>query len=70
MSRNGFDRGASFVRSLVSKHGFANHVADGINGGIIGLQLLVHLNKSARAQLNLRFVQARNFRIRLAPDRD
>ena len=50
VSGNGFDRGASFVRGLVRQHRFADHVADGINRWVVGLELLVDLNKSALAR--------------------
>ena len=51
VSGDGFDRGASFVRGLVRQHRFADHIADGVDGGIVGLQLLVHLNESALVRL-------------------
>ena len=55
--------------AFVRQHGLADHVADGVNRGIVGLQLLVYLNESARADLNLSLVQAGNFGIRLASHR-
>ena len=42
---NRLDRGSSFMRRLVRQHGLTDHVADGVNRWIVGLQLLVHLDE-------------------------
>ena len=55
---------------FVGQHGLADHVADGVNRGVVGLQLLVYLNESALADFDLSFLQAGNFGIRLASDRN
>src|SRR5229473_439069 len=67
VSGDGLHRGASLMRCFVRQHGLPDHVANRINGGIVGPQLLVHLNESERADSNLRFVQASDLGIRLAP---
>ena len=59
----------AFVRGLVGQHGFADHVADGVDRRIVGLQLLVHLNESACAHFNCVLSRPGNFRIRFAPHR-
>ena len=51
VSGDGFDGGAAFVRCFVRQHRLADHVADGVDGRIVGLQLLVHLDESALARL-------------------
>ena len=58
------------MRSLVRQHRLAGHVTDGVNQGIIRLQLLIHLNKSALADLYPSFFEAGNLGIRLASHRD
>src|ERR1700680_3969977 len=70
MSSDGFDRGASFMRGLVRQHGFAHDVADGVNGGIVCLQLLIYLNETALADFDLSFLQTRDLGIRLASHRN
>src|SRR5437899_11851622 len=68
--RDGFDRDAAFVRRLVRKHWLADYVADRVDGGIIGLELLIHLNESALADLHAGLVEAGNLGVRLASYRD
>ena len=53
---------------LVREHGLADYIADRVDGGIVGLQLLVHLNETARADLHPRFVEAGDLGVRLASD--
>ncbi len=47
---DGFGGGASFMRSLVRKHGLTDYIADGVDRGIVGLELLVDLDESALAE--------------------
>ena len=53
---------------LVRQHGLADHVADGVNGRIVRLQLLVHLDEPARTDLHSRLVQPWDFGVGLASD--
>src|SRR6202140_5438103 len=55
MSSNGLDRDPAFMRRLVRQHGLADHIPNGVDGRIFGLQLLVHLNEAALANLHSRF---------------
>ena len=68
VSGDGFDGGASFVRGFVRQHGFADYVANSVDGGIVGLQLLVYLDESALADFDLSFFEAGNFGVGLASD--
>ncbi len=70
VSGDGFDGGAAFMRGFVRQHGFADHIADGVDGGVVGLQLLVDLDESARADFDLSFVEAGDFGIGFASDGD
>src|SRR5579864_1284155 len=67
---DGFNGDTSLVRRLMSQHGLAHDVADGIDGRIVRLQLFVDLNEAAGPNPNLSLLQTRNFRIWLAADRD
>ena len=58
MSGNGFHGGAAFVHGLVRQHRFAGHIADRIDRGIGGLQLLVDFDESARTYYDLGFFEA------------
>ena len=69
MSGDGFRGGASFVHGFVSQHGFSDHVSDGVDGGVVCLELFVYLDESARTDFDLTLVQAGDFGIRLASDR-
>ena len=68
VTRDGFDRGSSFMRGFMRQHGFADYVSDGVDGGVVGLQLLVDLDESARTDFDLSFVEAGNFGIGFASD--
>ena len=70
VSGDGFDGGAAFVHGFVREHGFADYVADGVDGGVVGLQLLVDLDESFGADFDLGFVEAGDFGVRLAADGD
>ena len=70
VSCDGFDGGASFMRSLVRKHGLADYVANGVDRGIVSLQLLVDLDESALADLHMCLFQTRDFGIGLAAHGD
>ena len=67
---DGFDGGPALVHGFVGEHGFADHVADRVDGRIVGLELLVDLDEALRADLDFCFFQAGNFGVRLAADRD
>ena len=45
----------------MGEHGFAHHVADGVDGGVGGLQLFVHFDESAGVDFDLGVVEAGNF---------
>src|ERR1700677_917685 len=70
VSGDGFCRSAAFVHGFVGQHGLADDVADRVDGGVVGLQLLVDLDESALADFDLSFFQAGNFRVRFASDRN
>src|SRR5579863_1625012 len=70
VSGDGFGGGSSFMRGFVRQHGLADYVSDCEDSGVIGLELLVDLNESAGAELDLGFVEAGNFGIGFAADRD
>ena len=70
VSGDGFDGGASFVRGFVGEHGFADYIADGVDSGVVGLQLFVYLDESALADFDLSLFQAGDFGVGLASDRN
>ena len=67
---NGFGGGPALVRGFVRQHGFSDHIADGVDGGIVGLQLLVDLDEAARPDFDCGLLQAGDVGIGFASDRD
>src|SRR4029077_8962361 len=61
VSGDGFDCGATFMRRFVRQHGFADYVTDGVDRWVGGPELLVDLDESTSAELDLRLVQAWDF---------
>ena len=62
------DRQLAFMRCLVGEHGLADHIADGVDGGIGRLQLLIYLDKATGVHFHLRGVKAGDFGVWLASD--
>src|SRR5271166_843616 len=58
MPGDGFDRGAALVHSLVGKHRFAGNIADGVDGRLGGLSLLVDFNESLLIDFDFGSVEA------------
>ena len=63
---NRFDRSTALMRRFMGKHGLAHHIANRVDDRIVGLQLFVHLDKSALPELHLSLIKAGDFRIRFA----
>src|SRR5215469_10908835 len=70
MSGDVFHRSASFMGSVVSEHGLADYIADGVNRGSVGMEMLIGLEEAAWADADLSAVKAANFGIWFAPHRD
>jgi len=70
VSGNGFDGGAAFVHRFVGEHGFADYIADGVDGRIGSLKLFVHFDETFGADFDLSLVEAGDFRVGLAADGD
>ncbi len=54
-------RRGGFVHGLVCKHRLTDDIADRIDPGIIGLQLLVHLDEAAQANLRAGLFETGDF---------
>ena len=52
------------------QHGFADYISNCVDRWIRSLQLLVDLNETARADLNLCAFKSWNFRVRFAANRN
>jgi hypothetical protein len=61
VSGDSLDGDAAFVHGLVSKHGFTDDIANRIDAGIIGLQLLVYLDEATRADMHAGLFEAGDF---------
>ena len=68
VSGDGFDGGAAFMHCLVGEHGFSGDVADGVDGRLGGLALLVDFDESLGIDFDLRFVEAGDFGVGTAAD--